>query len=203
MKPLQLAEPGLQSGSKLTTKPYPSIWMFVIVDSISFGIFFLVFMLERVGQNVLFAESALQLNPQLGLINTLILITSSWLVALAVAASRRGDGNLIRRRLVMAIVVASGFGIIKFFEYSAKISAGITPVSNDFFTFYFALTGIHLVHYAIGMVALIYLAFGANSQTASDQRYTAWLESGALFWHLVDLLWIFLFAMLYLLGATS
>ena len=203
MKPQLLAERELQSAGEHTPSLHPSIWMFIVVDSISFGIFFLVFMVERLGQTALFADSARLLDPRLGLINTLILITGSWLVALAVAANRRGNIFLTRRLLVTAIVISSGFGIIKFVEYSAKISAGITPISNDFYTFYFALTGIHLVHYLIGMIALIYLAAGATSRSETNSRYARWLESGALFWHLVDLLWIFLFAMLYLLGAVS
>lgn len=179
---------------------YPSIWILVAADSVAFGLFFFVFMVERWGQPGLFSESASQLNPLLGLINTLILISGSGLVAMAVAASRRGEARKTRRLLVAAILVSSCFAAVKVVEYAAKINAGITPVTNEFFTFYFALTGIHLVHYLIAMMMLIYLAAGAIRGVGRDRRYAAWLESGAIFWHLVDLLWIFLFAMLYLLG---
>ena len=92
------------------------------------------------------------------------------------------------------------FAVTKFFEYGRKFSAGISPTTNDFFSFYFALTGFHLVHYALGMAALIYFASTVNATNLQNTRYRLWLESGALFWHLVDLLWIFIFAMLYLLG---
>lgn len=193
----------MASGVETAPQSSPSIWMFLAADSVCFGIFFLVFMVERLGQRALFAESAHLLDARLGLINTLILITGSWLVALAVTAGRRGEGQKTRRLLLAAISVSSCFAIIKIFEYTTKISAGITPMTNDFFTFYFALTGVHFVHYTIGMAVLIYLATVSVNRVGVDKRYAIWLESGALFWHLVDLLWMFLFAMLYLLGVPG
>ncbi|MGE0486450.1 MAG: cytochrome c oxidase subunit 3 [Gammaproteobacteria bacterium] len=177
----------------------PSIWMFLAADSITFSIFFLVFMIERVKQPALFAASARSLDASTGLVNTMILITGSWLVALALDRSRQGDGAATRRLLLAAAGVSSGFAVVKGFEYAAKVGAGITPVTNDFYAFYYALTGFHLVHYLLGMAALVYLASTVRAQLG-DPRYGVWLESGALFWHLVDLLWIFIFAMLYLLG---
>ena len=184
------------------TRIVPSIWTFLVMDSVSFGLFFLVFMVERFEQRELFSESALQLDPTFGLANTLILLTGSLLVALAVASAREGNAIKTFRFLVGAIVVSSGFAILKVIEYSGKLSLGITVTTNDFYTFYYALTGIHLFHYVLGMAALIYLALSVR-QGVINHRYRVWLESGALFWHLVDLLWIFLFAMLYLLGLQS
>ena len=186
----------------MATRPFPSIWTFLVIDSISFGLFFLVFMVERLGQPELFAASAHQLDPVLGLVNTLILVTGSWLVALAVAAGRQAEALKTRRLLIAAILVSSGFALVKVVEYGAKLSAGITITTNDFFTFYYALTGFHLFHYLLGMAALVYLAATAQ-RCGVEPRYSTWLESGALFWHLVDLLWIFLFAMLYLLGLQA
>lgn len=182
---------------------FHSIWIFLIADSISFALFFLVFMVERLGQPAVFAESARQLNEGMGLLNTAILITGSWLVVLAVNAAKIGDGAKTRQRLIAAIAVSSLFLVVKVIEYSAKISAGITPVTNDFYTFYFALTGFHLFHYLLGMAALIYLTTTAPRISAGDAQAKGWLEAGALFWHLVDLLWIYIFAMLYLLGVQS
>lgn len=193
-----LAEP--PPGYRAPPQKVPSIWMFLAADSISFGLLFLVFMIERLKQPELFITSAQSLNTVAGLINTLILISGSWLVALAVDASRQGESRKTRGFLMAAIGVSALFAVTKFFEYSGKISAGVTPVSNDFFSFYFALTGFHLVHYLLGMTALIYLASTATTDKLQNASYRRWLESGALFWHLVDLLWIFIFAMLYLLG---
>lgn len=181
----------------------PSIWIFLVADSVSFGLFFLVFMVERLRQATMFAESAHGLDAVLGFANTLVLISGSGLVALAVAACRKGSVAGTRRRLLAAIGVSSGFALIKIFEYGHKIAEGITPLTNDFYTFYFALTGFHLLHYLIGMGALIYLTVLTTRVHTIDARFSQWLESAALFWHVVDLLWIFLFAMLYLLGVRA
>jgi nitric oxide reductase NorE protein len=187
------------AGAGTAGRRVPSIWMFLAADSITVGIFFLVFMIERVKQPALFATSARGLDASTGLVNTMILITGSWLVALAIAASRQRDALGTRRLLLAAVAVSSGFAVVKGFEYTAKIGAGITPVTNDFYAFYYALTGFHLVHYLLGMAALTYFASTVVTNL-DNERYRVWLESGALFWHLVDLLWIFIFAMLYLLG---
>lgn len=182
----------------------PGIWIFIALDCTSFGLFFFVFMVQRIGQAEAFDRSSHLLDPHLGLLNTAILITSSWLVALANRAGRDGDMARTRRMLLGAITVASGFGVVKIAEYVEKFRAGITVVTDEFFTFYFALTGVHLLHYLIGMVVLGVLAAGARTAAADGEahaRYRGWLDSGALFWHMVDLLWVFLFSMLYLLGA--
>lgn len=181
----------------------PSIWYFVIADCIGFAIFFFVFMTERMPQARLFDESSKQLDARLGLCNTLILITSSWLVALAAKAVRQHRPQQARRLLPAALVVASGFAILKGIEYGTKIGHGITPLTNAFFMFYFILTGVHFLHYLVGMVVLTVLSLKARKAKAHDAEFQVWVESGGIYWHLVDLLWVFLFPMLYLLGAGS
>ncbi|MFW2828716.1 cytochrome c oxidase subunit 3 [Sphingomonas sp. ID0503] len=185
------------------TEKTASIWTFIALDCASFGLFFLVFMTERIGQAALFDRSSRMLDDRIGLINTGILITSSWLVARATHLFRRGDAAATLRNLVAALVVGSGFALLKAYEYAVKIEAGINPLTNEFFTFYFALTGVHLLHYLVGLLILGVLIAGARAaaQGRPAASYPVWLESGALYWHLVDLLWVFLFAMLYLLGA--
>lgn len=177
--------------------------MFIAFDCASFALFFLVFMIQRAAQAPLYDASSRLLDFRLGFANTVILITSSWLVALANRAGRDGDLAKTRRLLWAGFAVASGFGVIKAFEYTAKISNGVTVLTNEFFTFYFALTGVHLLHYLIGMAVLGFLAIRASQVRTEDERitYGGWLDGGALFWHMVDLLWVYLFAMLYLLGA--
>ena len=142
------------------------------------------------------------LDPRLGLLNTCILLTSSWLVALATHAGRNGAMAAARLRLWSALGVGGMFAVIKAVEYYVKIRAGITVSTNEFYTFYYALTGVHLFHYLVGLIVLGVLARGAwQVRTADDEkRYLVWLEGGALYWHLVDLLWVFLYAILYLLG---
>lgn len=189
MKPADAAAPA---------RPH-DIWTFIALDCTSFGLFFLIFMVERLAQPAVFVSSARLLDFRLGLANTLILITSSWLVALGNRAGRLGDLRGSRRWLAGAVLVASGFAVIKAVEYTAHIRAGQTVSSDPFFTYYYALTGIHLLHYLVGMVVLGFLAVRLGSQDRA--RDLAWLDGGALYWHMVDLLWVFLFAMLYLVGA--
>ncbi|MDB5674207.1 MAG: heme/copper-type cytochrome/quinol oxidase, subunit 3 [Sphingomonas bacterium] len=182
----------------------PGIWIFIAFDCTSFGLFFLVFMVERLAQPATFDSSAHLLDARLGLINTCILITSSWIVALANRAGRAGDMRRTRNLLYGAIVIGSGFGVIKIAEYVEKLRAGITVATDEFFIFYFALTGVHLLHYLIGLAVLAVLAAGAARPISNEDqrtRYVGWLDGGALYWHMVDLLWVFLFSMLYLLGA--
>jgi nitric oxide reductase NorE protein len=181
----------------------PGIWIFISLDCTSFGVLFLVFMVERFTQSAAFNQSAQILDVRLGFANTLILITSSFLVARATCSAHDREMVASRRWLASAFVLASGFGAIKAIEYTKAISNGVADLSDEFFTFYFALTGVHLVHYLIGMVVLAYLVrqLGADAGVEARSRYLRLLDGGALFWHMVDLLWVYIFAMLYLIGA--
>jgi nitric oxide reductase NorE protein len=177
-----------------------AIWTFVTADVMAFGFFFLLFMIERSHDPVLFNHSAALLGTRLGMLNTLILVTSGWFMALAVQAARRGDRADVRRLLVLAFVVGGGFAVTKAVEYAAKISHGITMLSNEFFMFYFFLTGLHFFHFLVGMgvLAMLWLRVGRE---APDGALCGWIESGGIYWHMVDLLWIMLFPLLYLLRA--
>ncbi|AMK17071.1 MULTISPECIES: cytochrome c oxidase subunit 3 [Sphingobium] len=180
-------------------RPVPGILTFIAADTANFILFFGYFMVERVAQPDLFAQSAKMLDSRLGLLNTAILITSGWLVALAVEAARMGDMSRVRRHLLSAIGIGLLFGIVKTVEYADKISHGLTPQTNAFFGFYYVFTGIHLLHYAIGIALLGATLVKARSSRARP-GFLAWIEACGLFWHMVDLLWVFLFAMLYLQG---
>lgn len=197
-------EPAATAAPVARRERAPAIWIFIALDCSSFGLFFLVFMAERLGQAALFDQSAQRLNAELGFLNACILITSSWLVAWANVAGRRGDLAQARRLLLWAMAVAAGFGVVKTWEYMEKFSAGLTVSTNEFFTFYFALTGIHFVHYVVGMILLGVLAKGPSRFGPPDEarvHHLQWLEGGSLYWHMVDLLWIFIFSLLYLIGA--
>jgi len=185
-------------------KRAPAIWLFIALDCTSFGVFFLVFMVQRLGQSDLFDQSSQHLDAGLGFLNACILITSSWLVAWANIAGREGRIDHARRLLLAGMAVATCFGLVKTYEYYTKFAAGITVATNEFYTFYFALTGIHFIHYVGGMVILGVLAQGPSRympEAMAKASYARWLEGGSLFWHMVDLLWIFIFALLYLIGA--
>lgn len=178
----------------------PGILTFILADVIVFGVLFLGFMGERSGQLALFDQSSAMLNVELGLLNTLILMTSGLFVVFAVDAARHGNAGLTRRWLLASFVIGGGFGVTKLIEYSDKFAHGISMLSNDFFMFYFVLTGAHFLHFLAGMVILAALWFRA-AKTPVDGPLFGWIESGALYWHMVDLLWIVIFPMLYLLGA--
>ena len=180
----------------------PSIWTFITADVLAFSLFFTLFMIERDRQVALFDQSSRLLDADLGLLNTLILITSSWLVALGVEAARHGQRHALRRYLLLAMLVGSGFAITKLIEYRAKITHGISMLTDDFFMFYFALTGIHFLHFAVGFGILLVLWWQAREQSL-DGPFGGWIESGGIYWHMVDLLWIVLFPMLYLLGMAA
>jgi len=182
---------------------FPSIWTFIAIDCTSFGLFFAVFMWERVSQAALFDASADRLDVRFGLANTLILITSSYLIALAVAAVRRSDLDDVRRKLGLGIAVGAAFAVLKLAEYSLKIAGGITPQTNAFFGYYFGLTGVHFVHYAAGMIVLTVMLGRARRATTVDPGLAGLMISGGIFWHMVDLLWVFLFPMLYLLSRVQ
>jgi nitric oxide reductase NorE protein len=177
----------------------PPILTFIVADVMTFGLFFVFFMIGRRDHVALFDRSAALLNADFGMLNTLILVTSSWLVVIAVHAARRGDRRSVRTFLALAFVVGAGFALTKVIEYGDKVSHGITLLTNDFFMFYFVLTGLHFLHFLIGMGVLAMLWVKAGKE-AVDGPLFGWIESGGLYWHMVDLLWIVLFPMLYLMG---
>lgn len=173
------------------------IWVMVIADMIVFSLFFAIFFVHRAANLDVFAQSQATMTRGFGLLNTVLLLTSSWFVASAVSQAQRHEMKFTRPLLYGGIVCGVAFIISKIFEYSEKISENITLNTNEFYTFYYMFTGIHLVHVVIGLGVLIFIAVLTEPRTLTTKEIAA-LESGALFWHLVDLLWVVLFAILYL-----
>jgi nitric oxide reductase NorE protein len=147
----------------------------------------------------LFDSSQLHLNSTFGLINTLLLLVSSMLVVLAVSAVRRETPRPAALLIAGAIACGLAFSVLKVVEYVGKIDAGITPQTNTFYMFYFLLTGLHWFHLLLGLAVLTYLVVSARRKR-HDARQLAWFEGGGCFWHMVDLLWIALFPLIYLLN---
>jgi nitric oxide reductase NorE protein len=177
------------------------IWTFIIADMAAFAMFFLIFSVGRMAAPELYEDSRQHLDTTLGLVNTLILLTSSYFMVKAVESARSGARGAVIRNLLLTIGVGLGFAITKFIEYKAKGAAGIGLTTNEFYTYYFAFTGIHFLHFAIGIGALLMMVFKARSD-ALDAKFVTWIESVGCYWHMVDLLWIMLFPMLYLLRAA-
>jgi nitric oxide reductase NorE protein len=177
------------------------VWFFIIADMCMFALFFLLFMVGQAQDPQLYRESRAELLPAVGLANTLILITSGWFMARAVNAAREGDWRATHRRIVMALIVGSAFAATKAYEYYTKIAAGITIQTNEFFTYYFAFTGIHFLHFVIG-VGVLLICLQKIGQPENPHRLK-WIESAGNYWHMVDLLWMILFPMLYLAGGIA
>jgi len=192
----QAQEASGRSGPARRMPGEEGVWIFIFGDMVVFGLFFLTYLYYRAVSPVPYAESQVRLNGALGLANTLLLLTSSWFVARAVEAVRHGRFSTASRLIAGGFALGAGFVIIKIFEYREKFAAGLTVVSNEFFMFYFMYTGIHLLHVFIGLGVLIVLFRLSRGETAAVHIRS--FESGGAFWHLVDLLWVILFALLYL-----
>jgi nitric oxide reductase NorE protein len=177
------------------------IWVFIGADSVIFAILFLSFMQERLKNPDVFEASRQTLNMHLGGIDTLILLTSSWSVALAVQAMKRDEIDREPLLLLGGAVTGLMFMVSKAIEYFQKFAHGITPGTNPFFMWYFTLTGIHLIHVVVGTSMLTYLWVRSRRGTY-DHLHRAVPESVASYWHLVDLLWVVLFPLLYLMKAV-
>jgi nitric oxide reductase NorE protein len=174
------------------------VWVLILGDMVVFAMFFIVFVHYRGGDVPLYVRSRNTLNPWLGAANTLLMLTSSWFVALAVQAARKNAANESARLLGLAFLCGLSFVLVKVAEYTEKVRVGITLDTNDFYMYYFLFTGIHLVHVLIGMGVLVYLQRRVRAADYGAQTIGV-MESGASFWHLVDILWIILFALLYLI----
>jgi len=173
------------------------LWVFVFGDMTIFGAFFSVFLWENRSDRDLFSASAKELIQPIGVVNTLVLLASSYLVVLALHAHREGRLEAASRLLAGAGACGLAFGGLKAVEYSLELGSGHTPASNTFFTFYYVMTGVHLLHVLIGVVLLAFWR-RRTRRSAEWSGDRAFVESAAVYWHMVDLLWIVIFALLYL-----
>lgn len=178
------------------------IWALIGADSVVFAVLFGAFMNDRRRDPGLFETSRLTLDSTVGGIDTLILLTSSWTVALAIQAIRRDDTGRVPRYLLAGVITGAVFMVSKATEYAGLIADGITPATNSFFMWYFILTGMHLFHVVLGTGLLSFL-WTRSRRRAYGSSNPAVPESVATFWHLVDLLWIVLFPLLYLMKAAA
>ncbi len=174
------------------------IWVFVAFDMLFFFLLFMLFMTGRRTAPEVYEAGRLTLDPNYGGINTLILLTSSWLFVLALEAARGDRVQETGRWLMAALLCGVAFGVSKAFEYGDKLAAGLTPATNDFYMYYFVLTGFHLLHVIGGCVMLGVFWNMARGGAFNRQRLVV-IECGGLYWHMVDLLWIVLFPLLYLM----
>ena len=175
-----------------------SVWLIILMELLTFGILFLSYAFARTFDVALFNASQSTLDLNSGAINTVLLITGSWCVVRAVEAVKRDACIVGTRWLIAALACGSGFVVIKLLEFSAKADAGIDLSTNTFYMFYILLTAFHFFHVLAAMVFLAILLFNTYAGRYGRQDHHA-LETGAAFWHMVDLLWIVLFPLVYVM----
>ena len=179
----------------------PGLWVFLLGDMTVFGLFFTAFVYYRAQEPVLYSASQALLDRNFATLGTLLLLTSSLMVLRGVQYVRARTPQRAPACFAVAWLLGAGFALLKGLEYADKIDAGIGLTSNAFFTFYFMLTGIHLAHVVIGLV-LLALVWRRARQPAGAAGSMLLVEGGASYWHMVDLLWIVLFPLLYLMHSA-
>jgi nitric oxide reductase NorE protein len=192
--PVMSAEPGGWAAAHLPGDGH--MWLMVLGDLIIFGAYFIIFMIYRAIKAPEFLASQQHLNINIGVLNTLVLLASSWFIARSVQAARAEDPARALRLTYLGGLCGVVFIAIKAYEWSTKIGQGFTITRNDFFVFYYMLTGVHLFHVALG---LLILGVMVRELRNPRRRRVVMVESGATYWHMVDLLWVVIFALLYVM----
>jgi nitric oxide reductase NorE protein len=172
------------------------MWFFVIGDLWIFTFYFASYVCDRAHNANAFLEGQRLLSPAIGVVHTVVLLTSSLLVALCAQATRAGNVKTASRFLVLGGAFGAVFMVTKVFEWHAEISTGFPASTDSFFVYYFMLTGLHFVHVALG---LLILGLAWRELRAARRPRPALVEAGATYWHMVDALWMALFAVLYLM----
>lgn len=173
------------------------VWVFILGDMTIFAVVFAAYLYYRGEQAALFRAGQQTLEQSYGVINTLLLLTSSLFVVTGVRALRQGRNAITPWLFTGALFCGLGFTTTKFLEYGEKLRGGVTPATDEFYLYYFVLTGLHFFHLLLGMVVLAFLIRLARRSELTTKQI-AFVEGGACYWHMVDLLWIVLFPLLYL-----
>ncbi len=175
-----------------------AIWIFIFAELLVFGILFLAYAFTRANHVDLFDAGQLTLDRTGGLLNTLALITGSYCVVAAVTAIRQGRQALCGRWLAAALAMGGIFLVVKTGEFYTKFSAGITLSTDTFYMFYLSLTFFHYMHVILGMIILAVVWHKAVRGRYSAAEHTG-VETGAAYWHMVDLVWLILFPLVYVM----
>lgn len=175
-------------------------WCFLASEVMLFGGLFSTYILLRAGAGAAWPAGSQLLNVPLATLNTLVLITSSVTIVMAWASLVAKNLSKFRLNMTLTILLALVFLVIKFFEYNAKFEHHHFPSTNTFYAIYFTLTGLHGLHVLGGIaVNLYFLLCGIKMWDHAPEQFTGRVECAGLYWHFVDLVWIFLFPVLYLL----
>ena len=168
----------------------PMIWVLIFSEFAAFGLFLGAFSVARAIHPAMFAAGQAALDSTLAGLNTIVLVTSGWAAAHGTNAARAGKPRASRLWLCGAMALGAVFISVKLTEYAREIGSGV-DLETTFFTLYFLLTGFHLLHVVLGIVILAVVCRRAQAES---------VETGTAFWHMVDLVWIVMFPILYLVG---
>jgi len=184
------------------------MWLFLLTELLLFGGLFLVYMIYRYLNQDAFLLASFELNVWMGTINTIVLLTSSMTIAMAITALQKGNAKLAITLSWLTILAAMGFLVIKYFEWTSKFEHGLFPGMDHFdglplgerlyFYLYFFMTGLHALHVIVGGVFIAVVIRLIKKGKVTKERYSL-LENSGLYWHLVDLIWIYLFPLFYLI----
>lgn len=184
------------------------MWLFLFTELLLFGGLFLVYLIYRGLYSPDFLKASHELNVLIGTVNTIVLLTSSMTVAMSITALQKGQVKLSLSLILLTILAAAIFLVNKYFEWSAKISHGLLPGMEHygqlpngerlFFFLYFFMTGLHALHVIVGGVFLVFVYWFVRIGRVTKDRFIM-LENAGLYWHLVDLIWIYLFPLFYLI----
>jgi len=184
------------------------MWLFLFTELLLFGGMFILYSVYRYNNPDAFHLAAKELNTIIGTFNTAILLTSSLTMALSITAIQRNNKSLSIFFQLLTVVLALGFMVNKYFEWTAKFNHGIYPGGEQllsresgeilFFGLYYVMTGLHGLHVIIGIVLILVMTRFTAKGIIRQDSYVK-LESAGLYWHLVDIIWIFLFPLFYLI----
>ncbi|MEZ5524038.1 MAG: cytochrome c oxidase subunit 3 family protein [Pseudomonadales bacterium] len=176
-----------------------AVWILIWAELTEFALFFVIYLVVRSHNPELFAEGPAQLNTLAGILNTLVLLTSSYCVARAMSAIRSGHRNLCLKWLGWTLAMGLCYCAIKGWEYQWNGAEGIDSRTNRFFTLYYYLTFNHLLHVLVGMCTIGWAMLRTYLGAFNQQQHEG-LEGAACYWHMIDLAWIIIFPLLYVLG---
>jgi cytochrome c oxidase subunit 3 len=175
------------------------IWTFLATEVLLFGGLFTAYTVFRIRYPAMFHTEYQKLDRALGALNTVVLITSSLSVAVGIAAIRQGKRGVLKLCLSLTLLLAAGFLGIKYIEWNDHFARGLYPGTNIFFSLYYMMTGLHAFHVIAGMAALSAMLVLTARGAVSAEHATP-VEITGIYWHFVDLVWIYLFPLLYLIG---
>lgn len=178
------------------TPGQPDMWFLVLFEALIFSSYFVVYIIYRMRNPELYLQAQAGLSLEFGVVNTIIMLTSSWSMARCVQRAREGAFGAALWNVFLTILLGLLFTGLKLYEWNFKSQSGMTFTTNEYWSFYFFLTGMHLLHVLVGFVVLGVVVYQLWSPA---RRSRVIVETGATYWHMVDFLWVIIFALLYVM----